>query len=179
MSAAPLPSMSVRVHDLRAEFDATFVRPIPPSPPAASALLLLCAGGERIAVKRDETTGLVRADNVVPTPSRSPGFVGLAGIRGELYPVWSLAGLLGREPCPVEGDTGWLVLAAARPGVPCAFACETFDHMAFISAQDIAPPGGSRPMVSCDGALVPLIDLAALEAEIHRCRGTNPSRTPP
>ena len=106
--------LSAKARELRQTFDATFAVPPPPPAPPTVALLLVRAGGELVAVRRAELTGFVRGDAIALTPSRSPAFAGLAGLRGGLYPVWSLAGLLGRPPAPRAGS------CSPRRTEPCA-----------------------------------------------------------
>ena len=173
------PAGSSRARALREAFDATFARPPPAAPAAMIALLILRAGGERVAVRRDEMSGLVRAENnVAPVPGPSPAFLGLAGLQGELRPVWRLGALLdgGARAASAPGrDTGWLVLADARADAPCAFACEAFERLVFVPETALFPassrearPGLVRAMASWDGVLLPVVDLPALQAEIHR-----------
>jgi len=149
-------------------------------------LLLVRVGGEMLAVRRAETTGLIRSETIVLTPGRSPAFLGLVGLRGGLYPIWSLATLLGR-PAPAAGPAAWLVLTEARGTDMCAFACEAFEQMIFVPEGAIAtqpPRDGSTaftPATSPWGtALVPVVDLPALQADIwKRKEPTQPRRTTP
>lgn len=177
---------AMRARELREAFDAIFAQPPPPPPPATTALLILRAGGERVAVKRSEMGGLVRAENIAPVPGRSPAFLGLAGLQGELCPVWRLAALLGGGGGSVSapgGDAGWLVLADGRAETPCAFVCEAFERLVFVSesalsapSQRDARPGLVQALMSWEGALIPVVDLPALQAEIqHRRKSSNSS----
>lgn len=176
-------ALSVQACTLRAAFDATFAAPLPSPPPATVALLLVQAGGERLALKRAELTGLARGENLVRTPGCSPAFLGLAEVHGALYPVWSLALLLGRPGAPA----GWLVLAEARRAAPCAFACEAFAGMIFAPEASVVGPGrrdgpaGFAPTtVPWGHELVPIVDLPALQADIRkRQESMQPRRTTP
>lgn len=165
LTLAPLP-LSAKARELRSAFDAAFALPPSPPSPATAALLLVRAGGERFALKRAELTGFVRGDAIALTPGRSPAFLGLAALRGGLYPVWSLAGLLGHLPAPI-GAACWLMLAEASAGAPCAFACDAFEKMIFVPEAALSTPSGSASAtVPWGTALVPLVDLTALQAEI-------------
>lgn len=182
---APLPH-STKAGELRQAFDAIFAAPPPPPPPPTVALLLVRAGGELVAVKRTELTGFVRGEAIMLTPGRSPAFVGLAGLRGGLYPVWSLALLLGR-PAASAGAASWLLLAEASGATLCAFACEAFEKMIFVPEAAVAgpvrrdaPAGFTSVVVPWGAALVPLVDLPALQADIwKRKESTLPRRTTP
>lgn len=180
------PPLSTKARDLRQAFDAAFAAPPPPSPPPTVALLLVRAGGELLAVKRTELTGFVRGDAIALTPGRSPAFLGLAGLRGGLYPIWSLAVLLGRPAAPA-GTACWLLLTEAPGAAPCAFACEGFEKMIFVPeaagagpARRDAPAGLTSAVVPWGAALAPLVDLPALQADIwKRKESTQPRRTTP
>ena len=188
MTPSSVPrSAATQAREFREAFDTAFALPPPPPPPAMTALVLLRAGGERIAVKRTEMSGLVRTgDHIVSVPGSSPAFLGLAGLQGEILPVWRLAVLLGRNSASPAGcEAGWLVLADARAGVPCAFACESFEQMVFVpgDALSSASPCDTRPglvqaLAPWAGALVPVVDLPALQAEILRRHPPKPSSPP-
>jgi purine-binding chemotaxis protein CheW len=179
-------SLSAKARELRQVFDATFALPPPPPASPAIALLLVRAGGDLLAVRRAELTGFVRGEALALTPGRSPAFLGLAGVRGGLYPVWSLAGLLGRPIAPA-GAACWLLLAAARAEAPTAFACEAFEKMIFVPETAFASParrdgtaGLAQAMVPWGNALVPVVDLPALQADLwKRKESTQPRKSPP
>lgn len=176
--------LSAKARELRQAFDATFaVPPLPPAPPTV-ALLLVRAGGELVAVRRAEMTGFARGDALTLTPGRSPAFAGLAGLRGGLYPVWSLAGLLGRPSAP-PGTACWLVLAEAS-GARCAFACEALEKMISVPEAAVAmsgrrdgPTGSTQGVVDWNSTLVPVVDLPALQADIWKRKESTQSRRPP
>lgn len=172
-----------RTRELRRAFDATFAAPPPPPAPPTSALLLVRAGRELIAIDRRETTGFARADSVVRAPGRSPAFLGIAALRDDLFPVWSLAGLLG-QPVPAAGS-GWLALTQASDRAPCAFYCEAFERMILVPTAVLAsaarrdpPPGLSTAMAPWGASLVPLADLPALHAEIRKRKDSLNLREP-
>lgn len=178
-------SLSAKARELREAFDATFAVPPPPPNPSTVALLLVRAGGELLALKRDEMTGFVRGEGIALTPGRSPEFLALAGLRGGLWPVWSLAGLFGRAPAPA-GATCWLVLAEARADAPCAFACEAFEKMIFVPETAISAParrdastGFKQAVVKWNTTLVPVVDLPALQMEIWKRKESTQSRRSP
>jgi chemotaxis signal transduction protein len=185
LTLKPLP-LSTKAREIRRAFDESFALPPPPMAPPTVALLLVRVAGELMAIRRTDMAGFARGENLAPMPSGTPAFLGLAGLRGGLYPVWSLAALLGRSPPPV-GSSCWLVLAETQ-GAPCAFACEAFEKMIFVpaagvvgSAQHDDEPAGFIPaMASWESALVPVIDLPALQAHIwKRKESTQPRRTTP
>ncbi|HEY1111829.1 MAG TPA: chemotaxis protein CheW [Opitutaceae bacterium] len=155
---------------MRDTFDAAFSRPVALWAAPAVALLLVRAAGERVALRRAELTGFVRAENLALVPGRSPAFLGIANLRDGLFPVWSLAVLLGR-PLAAGTEIRWLALAEAKRGAPCAFACEGFDRMVFApedalnaaSRGDIRARGVSARL-TWETEIVPVPDLVELQA---------------
>ena len=185
--SATIPALSGRARGLKETFDAAFARPPPPPPPPAVALLFVRAGGERFAVKRTEMTGLVHVANFATAPGPAPAFLGVAALNGEVYPVWSLARLLGRMAGPAGIPArGGRVGTAGQTDAPCAFACETFERLAFVPEAGFAAPasraagsGNVQALVPWDSALVPVVNLPALRAEIHHRKQSTPPRNPP
>lgn len=176
----PLPTAS-KAREYRDAFDATFAAPPPPPAPPTVALLLVRADDTLFAVKRVEMTGFVRGENIAPAPGRAAAFLGLTEIRGEIYPVWSLAGLLGR-PLPAPGSPCWLVLAQAAGGAPCAIACAAVEKLVFVPEAGLTAPSrpGARVVAPWGSALVPVIDLPALLADIwQRKESPHTRRTHP
>ena len=184
LTLKPLP-LSTKARELRQAFDESFAVPPPPPAPPAVALLLVRVAGELLAIRRTDMAGFVRGENLALVPSGIPAFLGLAGLRGGLYPVWSLASLLGRSP-PPAGSGCWLVLAESRDA-PCAFACEAFEKMIFVPAAAVTgharhdeSAGFIPAMAPWASALVPVIDLPALQAHIwKRKESMQPRRITP
>ncbi len=156
--------------ELRAVFDATFAAPLPPPPPETMALLRVYAGGEKIAIMRREMTGLTNAESLARAPGPSPAFLGFAGLHGELYPVWSLATLLGRPTAASPWSSGWLLLTKRSNEGPCAFFCETLEQTDFVTEADLAEAAPSSPLIQAmtqgaEGA-IPVISLPALREAV-------------
>lgn len=178
MTALEPRTFSDHSRELRHVFDATFAQPPPPPSAPTVALLLVRAGGETVALKRSDMIGFVRGESIARTPANSPAFLGLAGLRGGVLPVWSLAGLLGRVPAPA-GSACWLALAQARADAPCAFACEAIERMIFLPETELATADSAgRILVSWGAARLPVVDLPALQADIwERTQATQPRRS--
>lgn len=126
---------TAKAEELRAAFDAAFARPAEAPGHGSVALLALRVGGAPVAVRVLETAGLMAARPITPVPSRRPELLGVAGVRGAIVPVYSLARLLGH---PDEGDPRWFVLAAAG-GERVALAVSAFER------HVVAPPSALRP----------------------------------
>ncbi len=148
---------------LRAEFDEAFAHAPPPSPRVV-ALLAIRVGTAPFAVRVLDAGGLVPVRGVVPVPSRRPELLGVAGLRGEILPVYGLA----RMVLGVEDERPrWMILTGAPERVGLAFS--GFDgHLAADPAQ-LTPAAG--PQVArhvrelyAGTPQRPVLDLASLLA---------------
>lgn len=95
--------------NLRRMFDHGFSLPIAADPDVHVDLLAVRIGGDPYAVRLSEILGVFADRPIVAAPSSAPSFLGLAGVRGSIVPVFDLATLLGytRSSAP-----RWLVLVA-------------------------------------------------------------------
>jgi chemotaxis signal transduction protein len=113
------PSAS-RAVELRNIFDRE--RAIPLSTRAVEqveGLLSIRVSGDPYAIRVSEISGLANDRKVVAFPSSIPELLGVAGIRGGLVSVYSLAALLGYGR---EADQArWLILCQAEEPVGLAF----------------------------------------------------------
>src|SRR5512141_2494005 len=103
---------------LRAEFDAAFGRSAATAPDTV-ALLAIRIGVAPFAVRVLEAGGLVQVSAVVPVPSRRPEVLGVAGLRGDLLPVYGLARMVLGMP---DDAPRWLILAGTAERVGFAFS---------------------------------------------------------
>jgi purine-binding chemotaxis protein CheW len=108
-----------RLTELRDGFDAAFARPATLTSSTASiGLLAIRVGGEAYAIRIDELADVQKRCPVAKLPGAHPGQLGIAGVRGRLVPVYSLAALLGR------GDSGawsWLAICGTERPLGLAF----------------------------------------------------------
>jgi chemotaxis signal transduction protein len=109
-----------RVADLRNAFDRA--RAVPDSSGASEEsenLLAIRVSQDAYALRVGEISGLVTDRKIVAFPTAIPELLGVAGIRGALVPVYSLAALLGYVT-ETEG-TRWLALCGTEEPVALAF----------------------------------------------------------
>ncbi|HVT81301.1 MAG TPA: chemotaxis protein CheW [Phycisphaerae bacterium] len=168
---------------LRTAFDTTFAQPPTLSSTATTALLMVRVAGQQFAIKRSEMSGLAHADNIAPVPGPSAAFLGVTGLRGQILPIWSLAGLMGIAAAPPQPEE-WLVLLGEGSRDACAFACETIEQTLVVSEEAFAQPSASdsasrniQAVVRTDSALVPVLNLPALRASLRP--RSNPAQTSP
>jgi chemotaxis signal transduction protein len=174
--------MSSASHDLsntvlamRREFDLSFAQ----APNAQTAkpenFLGIRLGDDAYAIRTAEIGGLHVDCRVMPLPTSVPAFLGVAGFRGLIAPVYDLAKLLGYAS---NSTHRWVVLV--RLGEPIAFAFETFeshfsaDSNSIIEATQIGTttPGDVNShlldAVRIDAVMRPIIHLQSLIEAIQR-----------
>jgi chemotaxis signal transduction protein len=123
---------------LRRAFDESFARPPPARADDYERLLSLRIGAEGYAFRLGEVSGFVVARKTVPLASTVAGALGLAGIRGVLVPVYSLAALLGHG---VDDEAArWFVLCGAPDPIALAFA--EFDGYLEVPRLDLHAVSG-------------------------------------
>lgn len=136
MSNAPV-NASDRVAELRRAFDESFAAPPSAGKEEAEDLLCFRIRGDGYALRVHEIAGLAPAGRVLPLPSRTPELLGVAGHRGSLVPVYSLAGLLGYGPG--RETPRWLALVGDRD--PLALALGDLEGFKRIPRGDLHVPG--------------------------------------
>jgi chemotaxis signal transduction protein len=108
--------------DIRNAFDRAFAEP--PSSQALERienLLAIRVAGHPYAIRVGEMTGLVNNRKILALPSPISELLGVAGIRGTLVPVYSMAALLGynRE---LDQTARWIALCGAEEIAGLAFS---------------------------------------------------------
>jgi chemotaxis signal transduction protein len=141
MSAGDELSSALR---LRRDFDEGFVCPARTGDLSMQDLLAIRVGGEGYAVRLGEVVGLLPRQKIVALPSPVPELLGVAGLRGGVVPIYSLAALLGYG---AGAETSRWTILMGPDLVGLAF--ETFDGYLRVSPGDLAAEhgGGSRPHV--------------------------------
>jgi purine-binding chemotaxis protein CheW len=156
--------------DLRAAFDRAFSEPPRAQRPASLDLLAVRLRGAPFALPLAAVAGVFADKPLTRLPAAAPDFLGLAGFRGSVVPVYDLAALLGYA---VEGAPRWLVVAE---GAAVAMAFDGFDGYLKLPPDRIARPAPGEPSRahvhelarSADGTLRPLVDLASVLAVIRQ-----------
>lgn len=138
MISNPLPSLS-RAEDLARAFDEGFAHAPLPGFERSVGFIALRLGGDPYAVRITEVAELLKGRTVIPMPSPSADFLGLARLRGGIISVHSLRGILGYS-VPSE-NARWLLLAA--PAQVVAFAIDDFEGYLGVGPSNILPsPAG-------------------------------------
>jgi chemotaxis signal transduction protein len=110
-----------RIAELRDAFDQTYAIPaVSQAAEQTENLLSIRVARDPYAIKISEISGLANDKRTVAFPSPVPELLGVAGIRGGLVPVYSLAALLGYSQD--EGEARWLALCGSEEPVGLAFS---------------------------------------------------------
>ena len=159
--------------DLRKAFDRAFAEPPAPEAEAAADYLGIRVGGSAYAVALSEI-GAVFADKMIaPLPSGAAELLGVAGVRGDVVPVFSLAALIGQSG---GGDAKprWLVLAR---GGHAGFAFDTLDGHLRIPLASIAPAASPKSFVQANAVIGkearPIVSIASLMDHLEKRAGQN------
>jgi len=117
----PLSPVTAKAAELRSVFDRA--RAVPFSSDGEEQtedLLGIRISGDAYAIRVSEISGLATDKKIVAFPSPISELLGIAGIRGALVPVYSLAMLLGYS---AETErTRWLALCGSDDSVALAFS---------------------------------------------------------
>jgi chemotaxis signal transduction protein len=118
--------------ELRRDFDAAFGALPATRGAALASFLTVKVGDDAYALRIQETSGLAAARKIVPLPGVSSALLGLAGIRGLVVPVFSLASAMGYS----GGDAPrWFVLCGGAD--PIAFAFAAFDGYLELPVSEV------------------------------------------
>ena len=168
----PLARFSERARDLKQAFDHAFAAPVLAKTDATEDLIEIGAGASSYCLRLSEITGLYNDKAITPLPGSPPTLLGIAGFRGAIVPIYSLAALLGG---PGSDASRWLALVDS-PRVALAF--ETFEGHLCIPAQALVRCTAGedthrhvRAMAHVGGSLKPVLDLPsileAIKARAH------------
>jgi len=163
--------------ELRRAFDRTFAEAPRAEPIPFEDLIALRVGADGYAVREGEIAGLFKDRPVTPLPTPVPGLLGIAALRGGLFPVYDLASLLGHP----RSEPRWLVLAKARD--PLALAFDAFEGHLRVPRERVtaAGPGGvvrhAERAVRVGDAARPILDVVSIVREIeNRARSDGPAK---
>ena len=170
---------------LREAFDRTFALPPSGASPEVEDLLTIRVAGDPYAIRLLDIAEIVTERRVVSVPAVTPDFLGLAGIRGGIVPVFGLSSILGygsdsRAP-------RWMMICGSEQPIALAFsdfegylrlpasalhADENFgtarEHVKYVN-QVASTPDGVRAVIS-----IPLI-MATIRNRISQHRPTKES----
>jgi chemotaxis signal transduction protein len=130
--------------------------------------LLVRAGGHPYALPLERVVEVADTGAVVDVPRHTPSLRGLTAVRGRLVPLLHLGALLGGRGAPDERGRSHVAVALGGARI-AALEVDDADEVVRGTALPL-PPGDDWPLAAGvwqqDGAIVPVLDLAALEERI-------------
>lgn len=154
------PAKAAKAADLRKAFDRVFAEPPAPEAEAAADYLGIRIGAAPYAVALSEIGAVFADKKIAPLPSRAPELMGVAGIRGDVVPVFALGALLGQSGLE---KPRWLVLAA---GGRAGFAFDALDGHLRIPLASITPHASPQGFVRANAVIGkdarPIVSIASL-----------------
>lgn len=156
---------------LRKEFDQAFALAATTQKVQGSHLLAIRVDGNPYAIAVAEIVGLQVDRSITPLPTAVAGLLGLAGIRGELVPVYSLATLLGYQ-APARNPR-WLALCGGTQ--PFGLAFDDFERHLNVATAQVATTDSVnnkaehiRAVAHAEEGSRPIIGIPSIAAEIAR-----------
>lgn len=133
-------NLAQRLLELRQSFDGSFARPLAAAAAAPQKLLSIQTGRHKIMLRLDEVAGIHACPRLVPLPAPRPALLGIAGVRGRVLVVYSLAALLGEEAALAEAPRWILVPRACEQLALGVHAIEAFVQVAADALHPVASP---------------------------------------
>lgn len=109
-----------RAIELRTAFDRSFALRPHQETLEVDDLLAVRVSGDLYAIRLRDISGVVARRTIVAVPAAAPGLLGVAGIRGDIVPVFSLSSFLGYGD-DHEAPT-WTVLCGGEHPIGLGFA---------------------------------------------------------
>lgn len=169
--------LAITALELRSAFDLTYATPLPSlEAEHAESLLAIRLAAEPYAIRVSEIAGLARNRKVVALPSAIPELLGLAGIRGEIVPIYSLAAFLGYKQ--EASLASWLALYGTQEPIGMAFS-DFEGYVKVPSAEVYAANQNHRTrehtqgLVRADGVVRAIINLSSIEETLRRRSGVD------
>lgn len=169
--------VTTKAAELRAAFDRSFASaPEGPTNGGTEPFLAIRIGTQPYAVAHSDVAALLADKRVMPLPSTASELLGVAGLRGAVVPIFSLAALLGLPTG--EKAPRWILLAT---GEQAGFAFDAFEgHLdmsdsAIAVAQDQTRTATVRAGIITTAGLRPILSIVSLLDQLLVRLGRTPT----
>ena len=142
---------ALKFEDLKLAFDLTFQQPQIERGQELVHLLIVNIGTSKFALKVADLAGLARARTVVPIPGARSGLLGLAGLKGRMVAVYSLAATIG-SPDLSTSQNRWMVLCRCEKEIALAFTAVAGTMMVPRAELNPVSPGAPPHATDAVGA---------------------------
>lgn len=160
---------------MRHAFDRGFALPSRADETPTEDFLAIGVDSHAIALRMSDVTGLFAGRRVIGLPAAAPAFLGIAGFRGAILPVYHLGILIGRAAAE---PPRWLVIAS---GAPVALAFDAFDGHRRVAKEAVSAyaddgrAGHAQQYLRLEGIVRPVVHLPAILNAINaQTHGTAP-----
>jgi len=160
--------VALKFEDLKRSFDLTFQQPLVERGQELVHLLIVRIGTARFALKVADLAGLARAQTVVPIPGADSGLLGIAGLKGRMVAVYSLAAMIGSTELSTEQNR-WMVLCRCEKEIALAFTAVTSTMMvprAELSPVTPGAPPHATDAVGFDSSHLWLLNVSSIAENI-------------
>jgi chemotaxis signal transduction protein len=137
----------LKFEDLKRAFDLTFQQPLVERGQELVHLLIVRVATARFALKVADLAGLARAQTIVPIPGADSGLLGIAGLKGRMVAVYSLATMIGSQELSIEQNR-WMVLCRCEKDIALAFTAVTGTMM--VPRVELNPASTGAPLHATD-----------------------------
>jgi len=162
-------AFAAQARELRRIFDESFAALTAPQAQGQETLIALRINGDRFALRTSQIAGIAKCGKIVQVPARAPALLGLAGIRGELVPVFSINLLMGYGDA---AEHSWMVLCETPVRAGLAFSdfdgCFKVSASAFSHAAQREDQLRSTEVVAINSLAHLVVDVNALTGTIAR-----------
>lgn len=170
--------MSERAAELRRAFDSSFARLPDVQRASGENLLGVTVGSDPYLVRLTEIAGVFVDKKITAVPSAVPAFLGFAGLRGTVVPVYDFGMLLGY---PASQMPRWLMVSSDG-AVGLAF--EAFQQCVTVPFEAITAGAYSgaqeryvREVVRLGDVVRPVVSLTAVVEWIRKASGDYKQRS--
>lgn len=152
--------------ELRQSFDQSFAVPQVRESWDLERFVAIRIGRDRFALRTHEIAGIEPKKPILPLPVDRRALLGVAGLRGRLVPIYSLALLLGYSE--TVGDRQWLALIGQDSAFGIAFS--EFEGQVQASPDDLSVLGHTedhpfaRQVLRHAGGLLLVLDISRITA---------------
>ena len=166
--------IALKFEELKHSFDLTFQQPLVERSQELVHLLIVRIGNARFALKVADLAGLARAQTVVPIPGADAGLLGIAGLKGRMIAVYSLAAMIGSSELSTEQNR-WMGLCRCAKEIALAFTAVTATMMvprAELSPVSPGAPPHATDAVGSGSSQLWLLNVSSIADNIVKQTGT-------
>jgi chemotaxis signal transduction protein len=161
-------AITLKHEELKSSFDRSFQEAPVERNHELAHLLIVRSGTARFALKVGDLAALARVQTVVPLPATDPGLLGVAGLKGRMVALYSLAAMIGSPALKTDPER-WLVLCRSEDRIALAFTAAEGTLMVPIS--DLCPVSPGAPPHATDAvgtgaSRLWLLDVSSIAAAI-------------